>query len=142
LLVQGAAIHGVYIDSSEESIRTFMGKSSYDQWLFAVEMLPVPTAAPERPLPRVRSDWIGKPFAEGLAPVAQAASTNVASGQPPAATADRRPPAAGNDSSKRREDQRERLRERLRGSGFGNRGGRGGGDRSRGSSGGASRDRR
>ncbi len=146
-LVQGAAIHGVYIDSSERSIRKFMEKTSYDQWLFAVEMLPVPAAGPELPLPNVRSDWIGKSFAEGLTPVSVAAATNVTRGQAgqtsrsgqngqSAAGGSRRPQAGGdqNSSSKGLEDARRRLRDRLgnRDRGDSSNRGRGGSSRLRG----------
>ena len=111
------------------------------------EMLPVPAAGPELPLPSVRSDWIGKPFAEGLTPVSVAAATNVTPGQAgqtglpgqngqSAAGGSRRPQSGRdqNSSSKGLEDTRRRLRDRLgnRDRGDSSNRGRGGSSRLRG----------
>ncbi|MFQ5348828.1 MAG: Tfp pilus assembly protein FimT/FimU [Thermoanaerobaculia bacterium] len=68
---QGAPgpILGVRSRSDDESFRTFMGASSYSKWQFTVDLIPVPTPIADSLLvPRPTSDWIGKPFREGLEP--------------------------------------------------------------------------
>ena len=62
------AIHGVYLDLEGETLRTFFGRSRYEEWVFVAELFLPPITAPDRPLPRVRDDWLGKPFAVGLDP--------------------------------------------------------------------------
>jgi type II secretory pathway pseudopilin PulG len=63
-----AIIHGVYLDHEGESLRTFLGQQKYEQWAFVAELIAPPVTAPDRPLPRVRDDWLGKAFPEGLQP--------------------------------------------------------------------------
>jgi type II secretory pathway pseudopilin PulG len=69
-LTSGApmAIHGVYLDSKGKALRTFFGSDRYEQWVFTAELIAPPVTAPGRPLPLLRDDWIGKPFAKGLTP--------------------------------------------------------------------------
>jgi hypothetical protein len=61
-------IAGVRSKSTEESIRVFMDKSSYDQWVFTYDMVSGHAAVPERPpiVPSSRS--LGRPFRPGLTP--------------------------------------------------------------------------
>ena len=62
-------IIGVRSSSKEGGIRTFLGTSRYSDWLFTVELIPTPVTIPDTLLvPRPTSDWIGKPFREGLGP--------------------------------------------------------------------------
>jgi type II secretory pathway pseudopilin PulG len=67
------AIHGVYLDYKGESLRKFLDQDKYEQWVFTAELIPAPVSAPGRPLPRVRDDWIGKSFPDGLTPALGAA---------------------------------------------------------------------
>jgi type II secretory pathway pseudopilin PulG len=61
---------GVRSRSQEAAARKFMGSSQYSEWKFTVELIPTPNAIPDTLLvPRPTSDWIGKPFREGLEPV-------------------------------------------------------------------------
>jgi len=63
-------IIGVRSNSNDESVREFMGARSYSKWQFTLELIPVPTAIPDTLLvPRPTSDWIGKPFRQGLQPI-------------------------------------------------------------------------
>ena len=60
-------IFGVKSRAKDESLRQFMGGSSYDNWLFTAELIPVPVTVPDTLLvPRPTSDWIGKPFRQGI----------------------------------------------------------------------------
>ena len=62
-------IIGVRSRSKDEALRSFMGASSYSQWLFSVDTIPAPVVDPETLLvTRPTSDWLGKPFREGLGP--------------------------------------------------------------------------
>ena len=62
-------IIGVRSRSNEASIREFMGGTSYNSWLFTIELIPVPQTIPDTLLvPRPTSDWIGKPFRQGFEP--------------------------------------------------------------------------
>jgi type II secretory pathway pseudopilin PulG len=63
-------IIGVRSRSQEEAVREFMGSSSYASWQFTIELIPTPVTIPDTLLvPRPTSDWIGKPFREGLQPM-------------------------------------------------------------------------
>ena len=62
------AIHGVYLDHEGDSIRGFFGQERYEEWAFVAELIVPPVTAPDRPLPRVRDDWLGKAFPKGLVP--------------------------------------------------------------------------
>lgn len=60
-------IRGVYSRSNKESLRTFLGQNHYDRWLFTMDIVPLPTVRPETGIyTRARSDWVGKPFAQGV----------------------------------------------------------------------------
>ncbi len=62
-------IIGVRSRSEGDGVRSFMGSSSYAGWQFTPELIPIPVAIPDTLLvPRPTSDWIGKPFREGLEP--------------------------------------------------------------------------
>ncbi len=64
-----APIVGVRSRSDEESMRAFMGASGYSKWQFTIEVIPIPVVNPETlAVPRATSDWLGKPFREGLGP--------------------------------------------------------------------------
>jgi type II secretory pathway pseudopilin PulG len=92
------AIHGVYLDHKGESLRKFLDQDKYEQWIFTAELITAPVSAPGRPLPRVRDDWIGKSFPDGLTPPLGAA------GAPPGG----RPlaPGTGPETPGKRPDQR------------------------------------
>ena len=58
-----APIRGVYLATEGESIRIFMGASSYSEWVFTDTMLPVPSIPdPAAPLPSANSDRVGRVF--------------------------------------------------------------------------------
>ena len=60
---------GVRSRSTEEALRSFMDASTYSQWLFTVDVIPVPVVYPDSLLvTRPTSDWLGRPFREGLGP--------------------------------------------------------------------------
>ncbi len=62
-------IIGVRSRSKESGVRTFLGSSSYADWQFTIELIPTPVTIPDTLLvPRPTSEWIGKPFREGLGP--------------------------------------------------------------------------
>jgi type II secretory pathway pseudopilin PulG len=62
-------IIGVRSRSRDESVREFMGRSVYAEWQFTVELIPVPVTVPGTLLvPRPTSEWVGKPFRQGLEP--------------------------------------------------------------------------
>jgi type II secretory pathway pseudopilin PulG len=67
------AIHGVYLDHKGDALRKFLDQDKYEQWVFTAELITAPVSAPDRPLPRVRDDWIGKSFPDGLTPALGAA---------------------------------------------------------------------
>lgn len=77
-------IIGVRSRSEEASVRQFMGASQYSKWQFTVELIPVPNVIPDTLLvPRPTSEWIGKPFREGLEPLqGSAPGQDVGGGQP------------------------------------------------------------
>jgi hypothetical protein len=59
-------IVGVYPATDDTSQRTFFGQDNYSGWHFTVSLIPLPVVVGDRGLPRVTSDWIGKPFREDL----------------------------------------------------------------------------
>lgn len=62
-------IIGVRSRSDETSVKTFLGASQYSQWQFTANILPAAAVVPGTlNMPRVTSAWVGRPFAEGLAP--------------------------------------------------------------------------
>ena len=62
-------IIGVRSRSGDGAVREFLGGSSYSDWQFTVELIPVPVTVPGTlQVPRPTSDWIGKPFRQGLEP--------------------------------------------------------------------------
>jgi len=62
-------IIGVQSRSKEEGVRSFLGSNSHADWQFTIELIPTPVTIPDTLLvPRPTSDWIGKPFREGLEP--------------------------------------------------------------------------
>lgn len=64
-----APIIGVRSRSKDEAVRTFMGSTSYSSWQFTLELIPTPVAIPDTLLvPRPTSEWIGKPFRQGMEP--------------------------------------------------------------------------
>ena len=75
-------IIGVKSRSEDEAVREFMGSSSYSQWQFTVELIPVPNAIPDTLLvPRPTSEWVGKPFRDGLEPKQGGAGRDLAAPQ-------------------------------------------------------------
>lgn len=63
-------IVGVQSRSKDESMREFMGASDYSRWQFTVDMIPVPRTIPDTLLvPRPTSDWVGRPFRQGMQPL-------------------------------------------------------------------------
>ncbi len=74
-------IVGVWAGVDGESKRSFFGKTTYQEWYFTVDLIPIPAmAAPEAPLPRVTDAWVGRPWREGLEAAVQQSRTR--SGQP------------------------------------------------------------
>jgi type II secretory pathway pseudopilin PulG len=63
------AIHGVYLDHRGDSLRKFFGKEKYEEWTFTAELITPPVTAPDRPLPRISAEWLGKSFPDGLSPM-------------------------------------------------------------------------
>ena len=62
-------IIGVQSRSDEEGVRQFLGSGKYSDWQFTIELIPTPVTIPDTLLvPRPTSEWIGKPFREGLQP--------------------------------------------------------------------------
>jgi type II secretory pathway pseudopilin PulG len=62
-------IIGVQSRSKDAGVRSFLGSSSYADWQFTIELIPVPVTIPDTLLvPRPTSEWIGKPFREDLGP--------------------------------------------------------------------------
>ena len=59
-------IVGVYPVADDTSQRTFFGQDNYSGWHFTVSLSPLPVVVGDRGLPRVTSEWIGKPFREDL----------------------------------------------------------------------------
>ncbi|HUP22284.1 MAG TPA: hypothetical protein VNB06_05030 [Thermoanaerobaculia bacterium] len=57
---------GVYPATDAASLRTFFGQDNYSGWHFSVSLIPLPVVVGDRGMPRVTSDWIGKPFREDL----------------------------------------------------------------------------
>ncbi len=77
-------IIGVRSRSEDAGVRTFMGASQYSQWQFTLELIPTPNAIPDTLLvPRPTSDWIGKPFREGLEPQQGTGAGRNLGAQPP-----------------------------------------------------------
>jgi type II secretory pathway pseudopilin PulG len=59
-------IVGVYPATDAPSQRTFFGQDNYSGWHFTVSLIPLPVVVGDRGMPRVTSEWIGKPFREDL----------------------------------------------------------------------------
>jgi type II secretory pathway pseudopilin PulG len=59
-------IVGVYPAADTTSRRTFFGQDNFSAWHFTVSLIPLPVVVGDRALPRVTSEWIGKPFREDL----------------------------------------------------------------------------
>jgi type II secretory pathway pseudopilin PulG len=57
---------GVYPAVDAPSQRLFFGQDNYSAWHFTVALIPLPVVVGDRSLPRVTSEWIGKPFREDL----------------------------------------------------------------------------
>ena len=67
-------IKGVYSLADGDSIKVFNGSTSYKQWKFTTDLMPV-SAGPGagENVPRMSSKWIGRPFPDGVAPEQAAA---------------------------------------------------------------------
>jgi type II secretory pathway pseudopilin PulG len=64
-------IMGVYSGATGTAIKSFLGRDSYSQWQFTVPLIKLPAVAGgNAPLPRVSSEWIGRPFRGLLGPQA------------------------------------------------------------------------
>ncbi len=62
-------IVGVHSRSDGQGKRSFLGGSSYKQWMFTVDLVPVAAVDPATlNVPRATSEWVGKPFREDLQP--------------------------------------------------------------------------
>ena len=69
---QTGPIIGVFSQSEDESIKSYFGATSYRQWIFRVDQVPLPVVTPgSLNVTRPTSDWVGRPFPEGLEPVRQ-----------------------------------------------------------------------
>ncbi len=78
-------IIGVKSKSTDEASRSFFGGNSYADWQFTVELIPTPVVVPGTLLvPRPTSDWIGKPFREGMQPQQGAGPGQVQPSETPA----------------------------------------------------------
>ncbi|MFQ5526015.1 MAG: hypothetical protein ACE5GX_07100 [Thermoanaerobaculia bacterium] len=65
MVTQGPII-GVHSLSEEVGSKTFEGGSKYSDWKFTTELLPqIQLGATGENIPRLHSNWIGKPFPEG-----------------------------------------------------------------------------
>jgi type II secretory pathway pseudopilin PulG len=66
-VVTRGPILGVRSLSDEESIRSFMGSTRYNEWIFMVDLIPT-LAAPVlgENVPRLHSNWVGRPFPEDV----------------------------------------------------------------------------
>ncbi len=61
-------ISGVRSRSKDKAIKSFLGGESYDSWLFTADILPVAPTAPGEIIPSLNSEWVGRPFPEGIQP--------------------------------------------------------------------------
>jgi hypothetical protein len=53
--------------SDEESIRSFMGSTQYNEWIFMVDLIPtLATPVLGENVPRLHSNWVGRPFPEDV----------------------------------------------------------------------------
>ena len=60
---------GVHSLSPDSGFRTFFGSTEYKQWQFTANILPGVSILPGNTnLTRANSDWVGRPYPEGLAP--------------------------------------------------------------------------
>lgn len=60
---------GVRSLSPDSGYKTFFGTKQYNQWQFTANLLPAVSILPGNAnLTRANSDWVGRPFPEGLAP--------------------------------------------------------------------------
>ncbi|MEE2776169.1 MAG: type II secretion system protein [Acidobacteriota bacterium] len=117
--VSGLPIQGVYLDLEGQGTRLFLGESDYAKWDFVVALIPIPQAVGERPLPSARSDWIGKPFPQGMSPRGIGpGGQDGARGQEPGGSRD-------GDANRGRPGFGDRGRQRDDDSGFGSRSRRG-----------------
>ncbi|MDH3253654.1 MAG: hypothetical protein OEM62_01585 [Acidobacteriota bacterium] len=67
-IVARGPIIGVRSLSTDEGVRSFMGSTKYSEWLFIVNLIPtLAVPALGENVPRLHSEWIGKPFPEGVA---------------------------------------------------------------------------
>ena len=66
-VVATGPIIGVRSLSEEEGLREFMGAKKYSEWIFSADLVPrlVQTALGEN-VPRLNSEWIGRPLPEGV----------------------------------------------------------------------------
>ncbi|MDX1382561.1 MAG: type II secretion system protein, partial [Thermoanaerobaculia bacterium] len=85
----GLPIRGVYVDLEGEATRLFFGERDYAKWDFTADLIQLPQVVADRPVPRVRSDWIGKPFPERLQSGDGSAPSEAAAGTAPESAADR-----------------------------------------------------
>jgi len=62
-------ILGVHSTSTESGAKAFQGSKQYSSWKFRADIIPVAQVVPgSLHVPRVTSDWIGRPFPDGLEP--------------------------------------------------------------------------
>lgn len=106
-------IVGVFSPSDEQAFRSFAGARTYADWQFRSELIPLPVALGET-VSRATSDWIGRPFREGLEPVSRDVPGTGTAG----AEDDRGRRGAGRRAGTGAEDDARRRRE-ARGSGGG-----------------------
>ncbi len=60
---------GVHSKSLESGDRVFMGSQVYGAWLFTAELLTLPRVTPDgQRIVGSKTDWIGRPFPEGIGP--------------------------------------------------------------------------
>ena len=61
-------ISGVHSLSEDESVKVFMGATTYNSWIFTPDVIPIAPTAPGEIVPSLNSRWVGRPFPDGVEP--------------------------------------------------------------------------
>ena len=61
-------ISGVHSKSQDKSVKSFMGATTYNAWLFTADIIPIAPTAPGEIIPSLNSRWVGRPFPQDVQP--------------------------------------------------------------------------